>query len=767
MTTLQPKSNLSYSTILIFKSIKINDIEYDIPINNDKMINASLLCKASKKQFFNYKKLKNTQDELKNISENLNISQDNLIKSTAISAWIHISLIKHFSNWISSSVGNQISEQFDKMNFDTLKKDELKYINLILKDGSNINIRIRNNNYINVTHICKISNKRLDFWKRNETNLELIKKNPLIEYEDGSFAHPDISIKIAKWCSPDFEEQFLKFFNTKEEVENNKLIKENKCNNKIIKLNNIEIISRKEDGYINLSALCKAGNKEFKHWKENKKTYAFLDILSSSVGIPTDELIKYQEGSNNEKGSYGHPQVSINVAQWISPEFDVNVSKWIYELALTGKVELGKEKTNEELENIYKEKIDKMQLSIKQFTTENVSLKKQNIHLSKLHDNILKKRNYHKFKKGKCFYIVKDDWREKEYLKFGITSNINDRLQEYRTIVPECKILFLVYLENNELLENNIKSKYNKILTHQNHEYVLNIESDKIILIIKKLLKFLNMQSTIEKNLELYNNPYDNTCDNQYDKILTEDNIDKENENIINDQYEEDCDSEHEEYKNEQDCNSEYQENEEDKDEEDFLDKEYDNYLIKEKEVIDNTCNVCNKKYKTELNLIKHQQKVHNIGIVINDENKDNKCFICNNNKCYSSKSKLKRHMDTIHNKNEEVICNLCDKKLVSKDSLNSHIKTVHNKSTSVECNLCNKIFTTNGSLEIHIKTVHNKSTSVECNLCNKIFTTKKGYDIHIKKIHEGKIQKTKCEICEKILDTKNLKYHMFSKHKI
>ena len=31
-------------------------------------------------------------------------------------------------------------------------------------------------------------------------------------------------------------------------------------------LNNIEITTRQKDGYINLSALCKAGNKKFKHW---------------------------------------------------------------------------------------------------------------------------------------------------------------------------------------------------------------------------------------------------------------------------------------------------------------------------------------------------------------------------------------------------------------------------------------------------------------------------------------------------------------------
>ena len=85
-------------------------------------------------------------------------------------------------------------------------------------------------------------------------------------------------------------------------------------------------------------------------------------------------------------------------------------------------------------------------------------------------------------------------------MKFGITGNINERLQEYRTIVPECKILFLVYLESNKLLEDNIKIKYNKILTHQNHEYIINIDIDIFVISIKRLLKFLNIESTIENN---------------------------------------------------------------------------------------------------------------------------------------------------------------------------------------------------------------------------------------------------------------------------
>ena len=46
-------------------------------------------------------------------------------------------------------------------------------------------------------------------------------------------------------------------------------------NNKSLELQGINIIARKEDGYINLNQLCKAGGKEFREWKKIKKVRHF------------------------------------------------------------------------------------------------------------------------------------------------------------------------------------------------------------------------------------------------------------------------------------------------------------------------------------------------------------------------------------------------------------------------------------------------------------------------------------------------------------
>ena len=54
---------------------------------------------------------------------------------------------------------------------------------------------------------------------------------------------------------------------------------------------------RDEDGYINVTNLCKASGKLFKNWKKTQKTKAFLKVLSSEVLIGTSDLIKLGTGS--------------------------------------------------------------------------------------------------------------------------------------------------------------------------------------------------------------------------------------------------------------------------------------------------------------------------------------------------------------------------------------------------------------------------------------------------------------------------------------
>lgn len=94
----------------------------------------------------------------------------------------------------------------------------------------------------------------------------------------------------------------------------------------------VEINQRLIDGYINATELCQASGKKLSHYMENTSTKAFLTELSSDTGIPISELVQTIRGGIPQfQGTWVHPQVAINLAQWASPRFAVIVSKWIFE----------------------------------------------------------------------------------------------------------------------------------------------------------------------------------------------------------------------------------------------------------------------------------------------------------------------------------------------------------------------------------------------------------------------------------------------------
>lgn len=110
-----------------------------------------------------------------------------------------------------------------------------------------------------------------------------------------------------------------------------------------LKLNNIIIESRTSDNYINATQLCKAGGKEFKHWKCLESTKNLIKTLETTLlnenseeGISELQNIKLIDvkcgnSSKFSQGSWIHPNLIIPLAQWISAEFTVKVSFWINE----------------------------------------------------------------------------------------------------------------------------------------------------------------------------------------------------------------------------------------------------------------------------------------------------------------------------------------------------------------------------------------------------------------------------------------------------
>jgi hypothetical protein len=66
------------------------------------------------------------------------------------------------------------------------------------------------------------------------------------------------------------------------------------------------------------------------------------DTGTTAARIPADDLTKYDTdiASAGIPATWVHPRVAINIAQWVSPAFDVAVSGWIEKLLTTGSVVL-------------------------------------------------------------------------------------------------------------------------------------------------------------------------------------------------------------------------------------------------------------------------------------------------------------------------------------------------------------------------------------------------------------------------------------------
>jgi predicted GIY-YIG superfamily endonuclease len=162
----------------------------------------------------------------------------------------------------------------------------------------------------------------------------------------------------------------------------------------------------RSDGYMNATLMCKAHNKRFNDWKSNKETQDCIQAISSDTRIPVSELIAITKGGNyNLQGSWVHPDLAIQLAQWLSPMFAIQVSRWTRELLLTGKVELGKEKTPLQLEEKLEDLTNKIRFDLDPYTEKDVIYFYQVV--------------------PKLEYAVENE--ERDFYEFGVTSDIVKR----------------------------------------------------------------------------------------------------------------------------------------------------------------------------------------------------------------------------------------------------------------------------------------------------------------------------------------------------
>ena len=170
----------------------------------------------------------------------------------------------------------------------------------------------------------------------------------------------------------------------------------------------------RNDGYINVTTLCKASNRRIDKWKETKESKELLqafNVIPHNRGITPLVALKGNSSEINQ-GTFAHPDIAIQIAQWCSSKFAIQVSQWIRELLVVGKVEFGNEKTNKELDYISEQK--RLSLDIQPYLFKDVLY-------------------FFEFKPDAEFLDDKSTLENENirYFEFGVTSNIQQRQSGY------------------------------------------------------------------------------------------------------------------------------------------------------------------------------------------------------------------------------------------------------------------------------------------------------------------------------------------------
>jgi hypothetical protein len=277
------------------------------------------------------------------------------------------------------------------------------------------------------------------------------------------------------------EELQTKIENIENNISNN-LIENNISNNLIetnkipttLNLNNVVIVSRSKDNYINATQLCQAGNKKFNHWYSLDNTKQLINVLESKAGIPVLELIEINKGGAH-LGSWIHPDLAIQLAQWISPIFSLQVSSWIRTLFTNGNVSI----------------------DIKILEDKNKEIKLKDHKIQLLQDAFVRKQQRTNYPEKNVIYMLttEDNKKKRNYI-IGKTTNLKKRLGNYNKS-NEHEVIYYKECLNEEDMNIIELTVLNKL-----KEYKEKANRDRFILPTEKDISLFT--NIIEKTIDIF-----------------------------------------------------------------------------------------------------------------------------------------------------------------------------------------------------------------------------------------------------------------------
>lgn len=127
---------------------------------------------------------------------------------------------------------------------------------------------------------------------------------------------------------------------------------------KIIRdVNGIAVEQRVLDGFINATAMCVANEKDVSDWLKTDDTWDLVVALANDLAIDPIQIKNHKSGNSvftrvsatypslaivkrgspeSGGGTWLHPDLAIQLAQWCNKPFAIQVSRWVREWMTTG-----------------------------------------------------------------------------------------------------------------------------------------------------------------------------------------------------------------------------------------------------------------------------------------------------------------------------------------------------------------------------------------------------------------------------------------------
>ncbi|KAL0123754.1 hypothetical protein PUN28_005924 [Cardiocondyla obscurior] len=167
-------------------------------------------------------------------------------------------------------------------------------------------------------------------------------------------------------------------------------------------------------------------------------------------------------------------------------------------------------------------------------------------------------------------------------------------------------------------------------------------------------------------------------------------------------------------------------------------------------------CNDCHEKFKHQMTLKAHKDKVHEGNV----KPRVFQCDICKAE--YKVKQLLLNHIQSKHSEEKRFKCAQCNKKFADMKSLYDHV-LVHTGRKPFTCEYCNLNFRRKIDRDAH-RREHTNTRTYRCPDCPKIFTSYISRTRHRKKVHGD--NETECSECgKKFGDVEEMKIHLNDHH--